>query len=29
VPELLQADERRIADLMEKCGKIVVILDKG
>lgn len=26
VPVLLDADEKRIADLMEKCGKILVIL---
>ena len=28
LPELMEADERRIADLMSKVGKIVVILDK-
>ena len=28
VPSLLEADEKRIADLMEKCGKILVILGK-
>jgi len=29
VPEMLEADDRRIADLMRKVGKILVILDKG
>lgn len=28
VPSLLEADEKRIADLMEKCGNILVILGK-
>lgn len=28
VPSLLEADEKRVADLMEKCGKILVILGK-
>lgn len=28
VPSLLDADEKRIADLMEKCGNILVILGK-
>lgn len=28
VPGLLEADERRISELMTKVGKIVVILDK-
>lgn len=27
-PSLLEADEKRVADLMEKCGKILVILGK-
>ena len=28
LPSLLDADEKRIADLMEKCGKILVILEE-
>lgn len=28
VPSLLEADEKRVADLMEKSGKILVILGK-
>lgn len=28
VPSLLEADEKRVTDLMEKCGKILVILGK-
>ncbi len=28
LPELMQADDRRISDLMNKVGKILVILDK-
>ncbi|HJA77493.1 MAG TPA: hypothetical protein H9774_11685 [Candidatus Desulfovibrio gallistercoris] len=28
VPSLLEADEKRVTDLMEKCGNILVILGK-